>query len=609
MLDDISHDAGLVQHLIDQAQSWGSTLVIPVDLHFGEGLREAAFRAAALNAIRDSSFPAELATARSFRSLSAIHEGTAAEIDRLVTVLGIRKDAEQLKTVLARKKRAGKDWVSFFGIDIRRGHLAKERRVAPRSLALSGHHKAIWSLRPFDFDLETRERLLDSCPACQRKLGWSRTFGVSFCDKCPSADNPQEGGTDLRDFPQPFVEVDDVESLTFVTKLINPSSSDVRPKVHPDFSEFAHSEMFQFAVEIANSLDGNSPGLGKALQPTSLAKAGRAIIDWPKAFDDLVDEGAFSSQTNRTIPGLHPGGRLPHSLRTLLKERYNEKLRRGALRKVRGDKDVNDHIPTAPQRRLGHCRAELRRLAAGSNEVTPIEAAATILRASPIARLLASTLGLPIPHLLDLFAAGFLPELEPVLAGLRVAPRSVLKDSLFCSLHQVAKNQHYRPDGFPIWHTAHMLSNLNGAQWVAIFSALLDGTFPVWLSSPKNAVVRWLSNDIEALARALRPNTQGCPSDFVPLTQIEISFILGKSRTTVATLTSSGVIARNATGFDLAKLRKDWIFTTEARDLARLNGRRDLLKMQQILVKANVPQFPSTKVCLWSRGDVMRLFE
>jgi hypothetical protein len=75
LLDDLNHDVGLVQHLIDRAQSLGSTLALPVDLHFGEGLREAAFRATALNAIRDGSFTVKLAKASSFRSLSALHEG------------------------------------------------------------------------------------------------------------------------------------------------------------------------------------------------------------------------------------------------------------------------------------------------------------------------------------------------------------------------------------------------------------------------------------------------------------------------------------------------------------------------------------------------------
>ncbi len=611
MLDYPNHDAELVQHLIDRAQSVGSTLALPVDLHFGEGIREAAFRATARNAVRDSSFTVKLAKARSFRSLSALHEGTALELEHLVKVLGIRKDAEHLKAVLSRKTHGGKDWVSFFGIDIRRGHLAKVRRVAPRSLAKSRHHKAIWSLRPFGFDFETKERLLDSCPVCRRKLGWFRTFGVSFCDKCPSADNPLEGGTDLREFPQPFVEVDDIEALEFVTDFVNPRSTDLRPSLHSDFSGFERGEMFQFVVEIANFIDGNSCGYGKALQPSSLAEAGRAIIEWPRAFDDLIDECSSGSKTHRRIiPGLHPGGRLPPGLRALLKQRYDEMLRRRALCKVRHDTDDSNRISSTEKRGLSHCRAELKRLAAGPIETPPIEAAATILRASPVSRRLAFSLGLPIPHLLDLYDFGLLPELEPLLAGLRAAPRSILNDTLTNCFQKIGSNRNHAARALPILSTARVLTDLNGAQWVAIFSALLDGTIPATLSLRKDALVRrFILDDIDALARSLRPNTQGCPSDFIRLTQGEIAFMIGTSSTTVATLISGGVIARNATGFDLAKLRKEWMFTSEARDLALLNGRRDLFSIQQILVKAGVRQFPSTKVGLWSRGEVMRLFE
>ena len=78
------------------------------------------------------------------------------------------------------------------------------------------------------FDPSTKERLIDACPQCNRTLGWTRTYGVAYCDYCS---RPKVFGqftwlypaVDLRDFPQPKVEVEDEEALDFLTGLIDPS--------------------------------------------------------------------------------------------------------------------------------------------------------------------------------------------------------------------------------------------------------------------------------------------------------------------------------------------------------------------------------------------------
>lgn len=81
-----------------------------------------------------------------------------------------------------------------------------DRRVSPRALRISQHSKALWHVRSLFFDANSLERLLGTCPVCGAKLTFRYAEGVCSCHHCgPSVD--------LRDFPQPLVEVDDVEAL------------------------------------------------------------------------------------------------------------------------------------------------------------------------------------------------------------------------------------------------------------------------------------------------------------------------------------------------------------------------------------------------------------
>lgn len=120
--------------------------------------------------------------------------------------------------------------IEFFGVQIRtqyRNAGRGRRRVSPRALIRSAHHRAIWEITPISFDPETMEVLLSECPVCKHALGWSRLQGVTKCDRCRDVDGRS---VDLRDYAsvQSVLEPHDPEALQFVVGLIHPIEDNKR---------------------------------------------------------------------------------------------------------------------------------------------------------------------------------------------------------------------------------------------------------------------------------------------------------------------------------------------------------------------------------------------
>lgn len=201
-------------------------------------------------------------------------------------------------------ERSDSDTLSFFGTMVRSHYFeTKIRRVSPRALDIEPYHRAIWQLRPFAFDPSTRELLLDTCPVCGRKLGWRRAQGVMMCDRCVDEDGMPL--VDLRDWPQPLVEVEDDAALTFVTDLVNPVGERrviARRSLPSAWQAFSNADLFETVVALASGLtldpgvtSLNAQGRSKRtdqfvmLKPEFLAAAGRAIIGGEEGFGTLCE--------------------------------------------------------------------------------------------------------------------------------------------------------------------------------------------------------------------------------------------------------------------------------------------------------------------------------
>ncbi len=281
-------------------------LIFSVEPVVGEGLAELVLRASAENCFLTTLNIMDLA------GIPGIHAGSigtsaAGREDTLAYLLGPSWSADAIAAIaFMADERVG--WHSWFGTSIRRVHrMAKMRRVSPRSLAISLHCKAMWSLKPFCFDPLTRERLLEKCPVCSRRFSFRNSFGVQFCDQCSrlDAEGFVRGAVDLRDFPQPIIEVDDDEALSLVANLIDPDPAvrhGARGSLPADIAAFEEGQLFELCVSLASALTSDpTSGKGRAdslkslddyrrITPISLARAGRALLGWPDAFERFLAE-------------------------------------------------------------------------------------------------------------------------------------------------------------------------------------------------------------------------------------------------------------------------------------------------------------------------------
>jgi hypothetical protein len=168
-----------------------------------------------------------------------------------------RKDVVQRlypKTRFEHDNRKGSGAIDFFGTKIRTQYLETIfRRVSPRALTVSPHHRAVWDLRPFSFDPITRERLLDTCPVCGQRLRWVFVRGPTHCDVCVTDRGLPK--TDLRGYPQPTVEFGDEEAIDFVVGLVDPDPEKretARKSLPNALADASNSDVFEAVMSIAS---------------------------------------------------------------------------------------------------------------------------------------------------------------------------------------------------------------------------------------------------------------------------------------------------------------------------------------------------------------------
>jgi hypothetical protein len=205
-------------------------------------------------------------------------------------------------------------WIEFFGEPMRSMYrLSEVRRIAPSALKRGEYARAIWSLKPLSFDPVSKERLISHCPQCERALGWTRTYGVAYCDYCSRPEVVGQftfyyPGLDLRDFPQPKIEVEDEEALDFLVGLIDPAperKERSRRLVPEMWSPLGNGDLFEVGITFAAMLnvdkwDAPRPSVRRKnragegwdwLTPRFLSIGGRALMGGQagiEAFGDIL---------------------------------------------------------------------------------------------------------------------------------------------------------------------------------------------------------------------------------------------------------------------------------------------------------------------------------
>lgn len=197
--------------------------------------------------------------------------------------------------------------IDFYGTELRaKLRETRRRRLSPLALKDKSYIRAVWSVKPLSFDPRTKEMLISECPVCGGKLGFTQTWGIEFCEHCVVSD---EDGlpfstVDLRDFPQPRVEIEDIEALDFVTDMIDPDpqrSWDAR--IHYDLASLGKGQLFELALAIGAAITADDAGVFPTvgakwrppidgILPSNLAQAGRVLLDWPAGAHNLLSSAA-----------------------------------------------------------------------------------------------------------------------------------------------------------------------------------------------------------------------------------------------------------------------------------------------------------------------------
>ncbi|QND38227.1 hypothetical protein HB771_09365 [Rhizobium leguminosarum bv. viciae] len=278
----------------------GVRVGIPVAPLPGEGLADLIYRAACLNRfnrVRDL-----VGLGFNLSHAWAVNDRT--HYIGLADRLGTPNGQADLEPLMYRRSAAGSSNVNFFGASLSRLQFTAKRRVSPLSLRSSLHSKAVWHLRSLSFDPSNYQHLISACPnpSCNRELNFIYPLGIHRCHRC---------GYDLRDAESEIALTDDKNALDFVTGLVDPERPEGKvaiAQLHPDLRRQNPGEIFMLCALVGSAFQNRDPLTRrriatKTVDPLNLAKAGRAILNWPDGLADIVSEfGRFRSASDGSEP-------------------------------------------------------------------------------------------------------------------------------------------------------------------------------------------------------------------------------------------------------------------------------------------------------------------
>jgi plasmid stability protein len=335
----------------------------------GESLKGLVARAAVRNGFRSLTKVVRLADIETTLGLPNTQVGAAG---RLAFFLKVPEEEVRSRMYSSIERRdANSDFVDFFGVTLRSLYLERwRRRVSPRALACSPHHRAIHDLRVFSFCPETLETLIDTCPVCCKPLRWFITRGVQFCEYCVDEDdNPT---VDLRDFFQPLIEVDDPSGLQLITDLVNPDAA-MRAKAlgscNPAVRALGPGKLFELALTLVRALKTPCSGYSTQLSglktikdldifdPTSLSQMGRALMSWREGFDAAAARLRSSALERVGYSGLFKELGALHA--AAIHRHVPDEVREILRSAIKGNMERTAHQAVAPRSRMWRHRPDL----------------------------------------------------------------------------------------------------------------------------------------------------------------------------------------------------------------------------------------------------------
>lgn len=585
-------------------------MVFPVTLELqpGESLRDAAYRATEENGYRRTQLVVRLARPVSFRSLSGFTSVAHQEdVSRIVDVLGIRRDAENLYKLLENRQVRSRQYVSFFGHHLQRADLSRFRRVSPRALKAAEYQRAIWSVRWLPCDPATMERLIDRCPVCHANLAWQTTRGVSFCHRCRG---PM---TDLRDFPQPLVEPDDPDAMRFVLEILDPLVSDGSFKARwpTAYLSKTRAELYQFVVKLAMECqrhEDHRRGPVKRLSSKSIERAGRALLDWPAGLLELADEHGAVRNDTRMLRYLQADASLSVAVRADIRALLEVRTRKMVLAGFHGLEKppglAGTAVSSVPRRNARTSMLELVKRPGNVRNGT--EAAIRVVRDIRSARLLSTKLGVSIPDVVELYLSGLLDPLHQHMSAIGIDHEVQQKPVDIVEWISANVPVARKPNGMSLVAAKFALDPTHSLPWSVVWHAAIKGDVQLQrgLGCDQGVLRGLYVDDFDGLTALLgvppRPNRFA----EVFLNSSELAMTMGKTRRIAAILSKHFQWHSVATISRLADLRRSYAFSFELTDLCVIRRIRTP-KVFTVLQRAEVPHISMEDMVLWQRDAAL----
>ncbi|WP_141105755.1 hypothetical protein [Rhizobium sp. R693] len=471
--------------------------------------------------------------------------------------------------------------------------------------------KAIWALKPLSFDPTTREMLLERCPNCQGFLGWESSSDPWICEHCL--------GFDFRSVAMPIFQSRDPEALDYVAYMLDPFADGKR--VHlPTGSVFESTpagDVFQLAVRIALTCQRNQkPRSGAQIEPGYIEIAGRAILDWPKGFLELIEStpapaadgqalGWFKAKPLRQLlyePTLSAGIR-SEIKKTLETARRAEGLTRAC------PSTTQKTAKNGPSRRgMRRPRVELFRLlkfdVPDVRSFSSFEALMTVLRDIKEVRQFAKATGVTTPDVWRIYSAGLAPELMPILASYGLCPEPKIEGTLHSAVAQVI-SPGMGSGALDLVSARFAMDPRLNSSWVSILEAVIDRRLKVWLGQGHGSLTGSLyMNDFESFRSIIEKDGSDPDVANTMLSQEELSIVMRKSLAYAAGFVRSGVMPGPSNISTLALLREKWTFGFELDALGIVAGcpHRSASRLLQTTDVDRIRCGPTT---LWSRGGAL----
>lgn len=631
-------------------------LVFPACPISGESISETILRAAALNAYQKAGYVLSAAGISYQGNLSVAAKAQGREEDLAIT-LGVPDGKATLQRIIPYPVPNRPGWSDFFGVPLRVVHRdMKYRRISPRSLRQSLHLKAIWSVKVFSFDPWTKEQLLDRCPECSRHPTYLGTFGLQYCEFCSTADDFGflRGRVDFRDYPQPIIEVGDMDALDFVTDLVDPERQrDFHIGcLHGDLNGFGPSDLFELVVAVACALtcppSWNETYLRRPskkedyarLTPEVLAAAGRTILNWPVGFYEIAEKVRASAPTRSgyysvrkelaPLVALTRDHHIPSVMRSLIRSKIKQNAKGivGRPATLRAEyRPSSDFIPlweaaprfaTAEKTILKFIeRGHVESVRAPDAKKSPVlvncrelEAILELSRSTMEARSVAGQLGIPRQFLKGLVEKGYIVPVarHDVSPGAEFYSKKSVEE-LKSRCRAIARDDFPPTGAVRISAAVSQLRLGPRAPWGGIVERILKGEMEIWAAHDTLSIAAFVVRNRDCL-EGLRPTDQTFEDDVI-FSQGEAGAFLDTTAARVNQLVRGGLLSASLTARELRSFSEEHAFTPEVVEMLALKGikirKREILptlRAQGIEPRAAVN---GSSGYVWRRADICPL--